>query len=128
MSKVIEFIEEMRARLNQIAESEQTLVRALADALNRADHQLLQDVRNIATDHESRRGAILHELQGLASRIGTFPAQREPVPGLAYKEPVKPIAAANGNQNPFTRGDWRQAANNIEDELDIFFTKGRAAS
>ena len=85
-------------------------------------------MRNITTDHESRRGAILHELQSLASRIGAFPGAREAVPGLPFNEPAgKPIAAANGNRNPFTRGDWRQAANNIEDELDSFF-KDRAAS
>jgi hypothetical protein len=28
---------------------------------------------------------------------------------------------------PFIRGDWRQAASNIEDELDTFF-KDRAAT
>jgi hypothetical protein len=136
MSKMIELVEEMRARLNQITDSEQALVRALAEALSRVDHKLLQDVRNITTDHESRRGAILHELQTLASRIGAFPAPREAVPGLREvapglpfnEPPARTIAAANGNQNPFTRGDWRQAASNIEDELDIYFTKDRAVS
>ena len=73
MSKMIELVEEMRARLNQITDTEQALVRALGEALSRVDHKLLQDVRNITTDHESRRGAILHELQTLASRIGAFP-------------------------------------------------------
>ena len=128
MSKMIELVEEMRARLNQITDTEQALVRALGEALSRVDHKLLQDVRNITTDHKSRRGAILHELQTLASRIGAFPGVREPVPGLPFNEPAaRPIAAANGNQNPFTRGDWRQAASNIEDELDIYF-KERTAS
>jgi hypothetical protein len=128
MSKMIELVEEMRARLNQITDTEQALLRALGEALSRVDQKLLQDVRNITTDHESRRGAILHELQSLALRIGAFPLAHEPAPGLEYAErAAKPIAAANGNQNPFTRGDWRQAASNIEDELDSFF-KDRVAS
>src|SRR5205085_8876831 len=128
MSKMIELVEEMRARLNQITDTEQALVRAIGAALSRVDNKLLQDVRNITTDHESRRGAILHELQTLASRIGAFPGVREPVPGLPFNEPpARPIAAANGNQNPITRGDWRQAANNIEEVPDIYF-KERTAS
>jgi len=128
MTKMTELVEEMRARLNQIAGAKQALVRALGEALSRVDHKLLQDVRNISTDHESRRGAILHELQTLASRIGAFPAARERAPGLEFGNPAaKPIAAVNGNRNPFSRGDWRQAANNIEDELDIYF-QDRAAS
>ena len=106
MSKMIELVEEMRARLNQITDTEQSLVRALGEALSRVDQKLLQDVL----------------------RIGAFPMAHEPAPGLEYAErAAKPIAAANGNQNPFTRGDWRQAASNIEDELDSFF-KDRAAS
>jgi hypothetical protein len=126
MSKMIQLVEEMRARLNQIADTEQQLVRALSEALSRVDQKLLQDVRDIASEHESRRGAILHELQGLASRIGAFPPAREAVPGIEYDEQAhihatRHIAAANGNQRPFQRGDWRQAANNIEDELDIYF-------
>ena len=53
---------------------------------------------------------------------------REAVPGLEYAHPTaRPIAAANGNQRPFSRGDWRQAANNIEDGLDIYF-QDRAVS
>ena len=136
MTKMIELVEEMRARLNQVTDAEQALVRALGEALSRVDQKLLQDVRNIATDHESRRGAILHELQSLASRIGAFPVAHEPVAGLEFADaaarPIaavngNPMAAANGNPRPFSRGDWRQAANNIEDELDIYF-QDRAAS
>ena len=130
MTKMIDLVEEMRARLNQVTETEQALVRALAEALSRVDQKLLQDVRNIATDHESRRGAILHELHGLAARIGAFPAPREPAAGLEYADPAaKPAAPAaiNGHARPFSRGDWRQAANNIEDELDIYF-QDRVAS
>ena len=101
MSKMIELIEEMRARLNQVADTEQSLVRALSEALNRVDQKLLQDVRDITTDHESRRGAILHELQNLASRIGAFPIARDQAPGLDFGNPaVKPITGMNGSTPP----------------------------
>jgi hypothetical protein len=129
MTKMIQLVEEMRARLSQIADTEQAMVRALAEALSRVDHKLLQDVRNITTDHESRRGAILHELESLALRIGAFPVRPEPAPSLEYADPAaRPIAAANVNQRPFARaGNWRQAVNSIENELDIYVEK-RAAS
>jgi hypothetical protein len=130
-SKMIELVDEMRARLTEIAEREQTLIRALGEALTRVDHRLLQDVRSITSEHEARRGAILTELQGLASRIGAFPAvPREPVAQLNHAEPapaLRPLAAANDRPPIFGRGDWRKATRNIEDELDIYF-KDRAAS
>jgi uncharacterized protein (DUF885 family) len=130
MTKMSQLVEEMGARLGQIADAEQQLVRALGEALSRVDQELLQHVRNITTEHEARRGAILQELHTLAARIGAFPVAREPLPGVEYAEPPAarpPIAAANGNMRPFIRGDWRQAASNIEDELDTFF-KDRAAT
>jgi hypothetical protein len=110
-------------------------------------------VRNLTTEHEARRAAILYELQGLASRIGAFPtAQPEPAPGLDYADPAvvaigaahtgiaqngianngmahngtHTSAAVNGSPRPFSRGDWRQAASNIEDGLDVYF-QDRAA-
>jgi hypothetical protein len=144
MTKMVQLVEEMRARLSQIADSEQALVRALGEALSLVDQKLLHDVRNLTTEHEARRAAILYELQGLASRIGAFPtAQSEPAPGLDYADPaVAAIGAAhngtahdgaahggsavNGSPRPFSRGDWRQAASNIEDGLDVYF-QDRAA-
>jgi hypothetical protein len=128
MSKMIQLVDEMRTRLNEVTEREQALVRALGEALTRVDHRLLQDVRSITSDHEARRGAILSELQGLAARIGAFPAGREPVAQLNHAEPTaKPLAAANDRPPMFGRGDWRKAASNIEDELDVYF-KDRTAS
>ena len=47
----------MDARLSQIADAENELVRALAQALSRVDQRLLQDVRKITTEHGS--GAAL---------------------------------------------------------------------
>src|SRR5215467_1295703 len=98
MTKMVQIVEEMRARLSQIADSEQALVRALGEALSLVDQKLLQDVRSLTTDHEARRAAILYELQGLASRIGAFPtAQSEPAPGLDY---VDPTVVAIGTAHP----------------------------
>ena len=149
MTKMVQLVEEMRARLTQIADSEQALVRALGEALSLVDQKLLQDVRNLTTEHEARRTAILYELQGLASRIGAFPtAQPEPAPGLDYADPAVVAigsthtgiaqhgmannstghnsAAMNGSPRPFSRGDWRQAASNIEDGLDVYFQEHAA--
>jgi hypothetical protein len=56
----------------QTAHTERSLAEALGDALNRLDQELLQDIRNIATGHETRRVAILNELQALAGSIGMF--------------------------------------------------------
>ncbi|KAB2915830.1 MAG: hypothetical protein F9K29_12485 [Hyphomicrobiaceae bacterium] len=127
MSKMVQLVDEMAARLKQIAEAEQTLVRALGEALNRVDHKLLEDVRGIATEHESRRRTILHELQSLANRIGAFPVPHETVTSVDYAATVPHLAPANANEPSFGAGDWRQAASNIEDELDLFCRK-RAVS
>ena len=74
---MVQLVEELRERLNTIADGEQKLVSSLREALNRFDQKLLQDVRSITPEHESRRGAILNELQGLASRMGAFPPPRD---------------------------------------------------
>lgn len=130
MSKMIELVEQMRTRLQEITNTEHELVQALAEALSRVDQKLLQDVRTMSTEHESRRGAILNELEGLASRIGAFPAVRQVAPGLPFAEPpaaAATITHANGNHPSYGGADWRQAAGNIEDELDLF-CKARAVS
>ena len=67
MTGLIQQIEEMRTRMNELAAGEQELVRALGEALTRTDQKLLEDVRTAAADHEARRGAILTELQSLAA-------------------------------------------------------------
>src|SRR5262245_26445016 len=126
MADLIQQIEEMRTRMNELAAGEQDLIRALGDALTRADQKLLQDVRSVAADHEARRGAILHELQSLAARMGALPRPpQEPYLALAEKSvnlPPREIA-------PLARGgaDWRQAAANIE-EVVSYHLKDRAAA
>ena len=124
MTKLLQHIEEMRARLKEVADNEQSLVRALGEALNRLDQQLLRDVRTIATEHEVRREAILGELQNLAAGVGMFraPMQHTPVEGQGY-------APADGHKPAIAPGDWRQATSNIEDdyEMDVRFN-GRTPS
>jgi hypothetical protein len=129
MSKMLQLVEEMHVRLNEISASEQALLRALRDALNRVDDKLMQDVRNITAEHETRRRAVLGELQSLATRLGAFPAPREPAPELAY--------AHNGAwpnevvEEDFPRSITRHTqrrpnAGNITAELDLYF-KARAS-
>jgi hypothetical protein len=97
----------------QTAHTERSLAEALGDALNRLDQELLQDIRNIATGHETRRVAILNELQALAGSIGMFVPPREPV--------VTPQQIDYGHQYAPAGGDWRQATKNLSyhDELEF---------
>jgi hypothetical protein len=122
MSKMMLLVEQMRARLSEIARAEHALVRSLGEATSRLDQKLLQDVRNISTEHDARRGVLLQELEVLASRIGSFPTAREPLGGIEYTEPgVIPIEQVNADQLAFGRGSWREAADSILDELDFYF-------
>ena len=118
-TKLIQHIDEMRARLAQTAHSERSLVESLGNQLNRLDQEILQNIRNVATGHETRRGAILNELQVLAGSIGAF------LPG---REPVEPVAISqdNGHQHAPVGGDWRQATKNLsyEEELDSLIRNG----
>ena len=54
------------------------VVEALGIELSRHDQQLLQDIRSVVTEHETRRATILDELQGLARSIGTLRAKGSP--------------------------------------------------
>jgi len=126
MTSLIEQIEEMRTRMNELGAGEQDLVRALGDALTRADQKLLQDVRSVAVDHEARRGAILSELQSLAARMGALPRPpQEPYAALMET----PVNLPSREITPLARGgaDWRQAAAQIE-EVVSHHLKDRAAT
>ena len=122
MSKIIELVEQMRGRMVEMTTAEHELVRALGETLDQVDQKLLQDVRDLANGHDERRSQILDELQGLAVRLGSFPAARQVAPGLPFAEPPPPtqITHANGNHPAYGGADWREATSNIEDELDQF--------
>ncbi len=114
MSKMVQLVEELRERLNTIADGEQKLVSSLREALNRFDQKLLQDVRSITAEHEFRRGAILNELQGLASRMGAFPPPRDTRLGANSAEGsatlLAPQWAAAGRRRGSLARSHRQAA------------------
>jgi hypothetical protein len=133
MSKMLQLVEEMHVRLNEISASEQALLRALRDALNRVDDRLLQDVRNITVEHESRRRIVLGELHGLAARIGSLPAPRESAPELAYTATANDTTWSDGVveddlPRSITRHSTqrRPSPGNITAELDLYF-KARAS-
>lgn len=133
-------IDEMRARLTENARNEQVLLRALAEALGQVDQQLLNEVRQVTAEHEARRSDILGELQVLASRLCVFPKTltsdlarpREQVTSLQHREAGETLPRATDEVSsvlPLTPragktrhapGDWRQAASNIDDELDFY--------
>ena len=72
LTQLTSHIEQVRQRLAQTAATERSLVQDLGDALKRFDQETLQNVRNVAAEHEARRSGILNELQALASSIGKF--------------------------------------------------------
>jgi hypothetical protein len=128
MSKMLQLVEEMHVRLNEISASEQALLRALRDALNRVDDKLMQDVRNITAEHETRRRAVLGELQGLAARIGAFPT-RDSAPELAFAQNGAWPSGVVEDDLPrsITRHSQRRpTTGNITAELDLYF-KARAS-
>ncbi|MBU2583062.1 MAG: hypothetical protein KJ622_15225 [Alphaproteobacteria bacterium] len=137
-------IEGMHAKLAEISNRESVLIAALGEALSLADRKLLDDVRSLTIEHETRRGLILAELQTLAARIGAFPISEDGgnrIDGqghldLPYYEtgevppPLPDDDAAEGETREAYAsrgGDWRQAAMNIRDELS-YHINGRKQS
>ena len=128
MTTLLQQIEEMRVQVNELAGGEQKLLQGLSDALTRADHQLLHDVRNVAAEHERRRRTILKELQALALSIGSFADQREPIMALEEAPSVQSSLMSSHLEDQIAAaGDWRQAASNVQDERD-FQLNGRAST
>lgn len=72
----------VRDLLTQLAANsrgELDLVQALADAVRRADEQVLRDIRTVTLQHERRREEIIGELHTLATRLCCLPG-RSPAP------------------------------------------------
>jgi hypothetical protein len=107
-------LELMLTSLAENSKSELDLIRALADAIRRADEQMLREVRNVALQHEMRREAIFGELQDIAVRLCSLPAR--PVTH-AIEQPHDPRALEAAPSN--VPGDWRQAARNVDDEFEF---------
>lgn len=120
MAQLAEKLAELRRRLSDSAHEEQTLVRTLNAALNHVDEELLSEIRHVTAQHEARRAVILNELQHLASRVCALPvAQGEPMQAIESEASPTQINGhtSNGTHAP---GNWRIAAQNIEDDLDFF--------
>ena len=109
MTKLIQHVEEMRARLSQTASTERSLVQQLSDALKRFDQDTLQNVRNVASEHEARRSGILNELHALAASIGKF---------LPAREPVEPAAIQRQSERTLSYHD------EVEANLSALLTQG----
>jgi hypothetical protein len=124
MTTLVQQIEEIRLQVNELASGEHKLLNALSDALTRSDYEIVHDVRAVAAEHERRRGLILQELQGLAICIGTLPGQRAPVAALEEtQDDPFPLVSLYGEDQGISDADWRQAAGNIEEELDVQFAQ-----
>lgn len=126
MTDLSKNVEEMLSRLAENARTEQDFVRTLSDALRRVDEQLLRDVRNVSLQHELRREAILGELQELATRLCALPV-RGPAPEIATIDQHGHPAQAEIEPPPGMNSgaDWRQAAQNMNDEFDFSFNAPR---
>lgn len=123
---MIQLVEELRERLNTISDTEQRLVASLREALNRFDQKLLQDVRSISAEHESRRSVILNELQSLASRMGAFPPPRDTrltVNGSPGETAPPSLPGGGGRLRAVEGGAWREATDKLQNELDSYFKK-----
>lgn len=129
MAHLSQKLAEMHRRLAETAQEEQALVRALNAALNHVDEKLLSEIRQVTVQHEQRRAVIMNELQLLATRLCTFPAAGEAVAleSVPQQAPIANHSHAHSNGNTHAPGNWRIAAQNIQDDLD-FYTDPPASS
>jgi hypothetical protein len=131
MAKLLQQIDHVSTHITETIRNEQALVQSLGDALNDLDQQLLRDIRQVAADHQIRRGTILNALEDLAGSIGMFPPQGQDAPPESAATPplARPQPAATaileqidyGYQYAPNAGDWRQATKNVslQDELEF---------
>ncbi len=156
-------VKELLQRLADNSRGELDLVQSLADAIRRADENVLREVRTVTLQHELRREEILSELHTLATRLCCLPGRAQapyangglagatraalrnhsggPVHGSTLNantlngggqasghrngqhysgtqsHPDVATLQANGQSG----GDWREAAQKIDDELDFTF-------
>jgi hypothetical protein len=118
MTDLVQQLEHMRVRMNQQAQHESNLVAELSDALRATDHQLLQDVRTLAAEHEARRATILCELQMLAARLNALPGRDQDGNTLSDAPRGMLASAMPANGQPDQRSsDWEQRSAHIRDAL-----------
>jgi hypothetical protein len=118
MTDLVQQLEHMRVRMNQQAQHESNLVAELSDALRATDHQLLQDVRTLAAEHEARRATILCELQMLAARLNALPVREQDGNALSDAPRGMLSSATPASGAPEQRGsDWEQRSAHIRDAL-----------
>ncbi len=120
---------EMHRRLAESTQEEQALIRALNAALNHVDEKLLSEIRQVTAQHEQRRAVIMNELQLLAGRLCAFPvSQGDAVAiesghhqaALGSSSPIASHGNGHANGNTHAPGNWRIAAQNIQDDLDFY--------
>lgn len=130
MTSLVEQLEQMRIRMNELSKQESTLVATLADGLREADHQLLQEVRRLTADHEERRATILGELQALASRLNGFPSHSAHVASLGDARRSLISNDSQLGEPPIADGpvDWEQRSANIRDALNSHLGRRALAS
>lgn len=120
-------VEDLLARLEDSSRSELYLVHTLAEAIRRADEQVLREVRSVTLQHEIRREAILGELHTLATRLCCLPPRHQSsfsaaTARAAIRQQTQPAPPAEMETAPNPGGGhWRQAAQNIDEELDFTF-------
>jgi hypothetical protein len=139
MAQLSQKLAEMHRRLAETTQEEQALIRALNAALNHVDEKLLSEIRQVTAQHEQRRALIMNELQLLATRLCAIPLQGpEPLAAIedASLEGHHNGAHHNGTHHNGTAingahfncngghthspGNWRIAAQNIQDDLDFY--------
>lgn len=122
MNGINQNVEDLLNRLADNSRGELNLMRTLADEIRRVDEQMLRELRSVTLQHELRRETILGELHKLAGRLCNLPVK--PLPGaprpVLEQQPVAPAYVASESTTSNGVGaDWRQAAQNIQDELEF---------
>ena len=115
-------VEDLLNRLADSSRGELHLIRTLADAIRRVDEQMLRELRGVTLQHEMRRETILGELQKLAGRLCNLPVKPSSLHArttIEQQPTVQPHIASEALSTVGVGADWRQAAQNIEDELDF---------